>query len=151
MGLDIEASASGASTNLTQVSGLEITDFNGGGVLVDGASYVKLNDLFVGVMNVGSNILDEGNGSFGISFNGGSRDTLSGSVVAANQSTGVYVNAATSDTLTGDFIGTDVTGELSVDQNGKSLGNNGTGVFIGSVDLQHRESYRRRQQQRSGR
>ena len=93
---------------------------------------MKLNDPFVGVMNVGSNILDEGNGSFGISFNGGSRDTLSGSVVAANQSTGVYVNAATSDTLTGDFIGTDVTGELSVDQNGKSLGNNGTGVFIGS-------------------
>ena len=37
VGLDIEASASGASTNLTQVSGLEITDFNGGGVLVDGA------------------------------------------------------------------------------------------------------------------
>src|SRR5262249_12593598 len=48
----------------------------------------------------------------------------------ANQGPGVYLGAAANDTLSGDFIGTDVTGELAVDQNGHSLGNNGTGVMI---------------------
>ena len=129
-GLEIASSASGTATKPTQVSGLELTDFGDGGVTVEYASYVNLNDLFVGVTQQGSSFLDEGNGSYGVLLAGGSHDTLSGSVVSANQGTGVDLGAASYDTLTGDFIGTDVTGELALDQNGHSLGNNGIGVII---------------------
>ena len=129
-GLEIASSASGTATKPTQVSGLELTDFGDGGVTVEYASYVNLNDLFVGVTKQGASFLDEGNGSYGVLLAGGSHDTLSGSVVSANQGTGVDVGAASYDTLTGDFIGTDVTGELALDQNGHTLGNNGNGVTI---------------------
>ena len=129
-GLEIASSASGTATKPTQVSGLELTDFGDGGVTVEDASYVNLNDLFVGVTKQGASFLDEGNGSYGVLLAGGSHDTLSGSVVSANQGTGVYVGDASYDSLTGDFIGTDVTGELALDQNGNTLGNNGNGVMI---------------------
>jgi hypothetical protein len=129
-GLNIEPSASCTATKPTEVGGLEITDFCGGGVNVNHASYVKLNDLFIGVTKQGNGFRDQGNGRFGVLFAAGSHDTLSSSVVAANQNTDVYLGAASSDTLTGDFIGTDVTGESSVDQNGHSLGNTGNGVLI---------------------
>ena len=129
-GLEIASSASGTATKPTQFSGLELTDFGDGGVTVEYASYVNLNDLFVGVTKQGASFLDEGNGSYGVLLAGGSHDTLSGSVVSANQGTGVDLGAASYDTLTGDFVGTDVNGELALDQNGHTLGNNGNGVTI---------------------
>ena len=61
IGLDIESSASGTATQPTQVSGLEITGFQQGGVDVNDASYVSLNDLSVGVARQGSNVVDAPN------------------------------------------------------------------------------------------
>ena len=130
VGLDIQNSASGTATNPSQVSGLEITDFSAGGVNVDDASYVNLNALFVGITKVGSIILDEGNSHYGVQLYEGSNDTVTGCVVSANQGSGLIASDVSHAALTGDFIGTDATGELSVDQNGNSLGNNGTGVVI---------------------
>jgi hypothetical protein len=130
-GLLIQPSASGTATNPTQISGLMITDFGGGGVQVNEASYVKLSDLFVGVSVLGTNtIFAAGNGVFGVFFAAGSNDSLSGSVVSANQGNGVDLGRASNDTLSGDFIGTDATGKGSVDFYGTSLANAASGVAI---------------------
>jgi parallel beta-helix repeat protein len=133
VGLSVNPSASGFYNGTyytyTQVSGLQITNFSEGGVVVY-ASYVKLTDDFVGVLELKNNFIDNGNGNFGVIFYGGSHDTLSGSVVAGNHNVGVTISQSSYDVLTGDFIGTDVTGEDSLDLDGNSLGNQGDGVDI---------------------
>jgi hypothetical protein len=129
-GLDIVASTADSPSNPTLVSGLQITDFPQAGAFVNAASYVTLQDLFVGVTNASGNLVDAGNTGYGVEFYQGTHDTLGGSVVSANKGTGVLVSGASADTLSGDFIGTDVTGETSADQNNSSLGNAGVGVLI---------------------
>ena len=119
-GLDITNSASGSASNPTVVSGLQITDFSQAGVFIDAASYVTLQDLFVGVTTASGNLVDAGNSGFGVEFYQGSNDTLEGSVVSANNGDGVLVSDAAADMLTGDFIGTDMSGESSMDSNGKA-------------------------------
>ena len=141
VGLDIAEGASGTESDPTQVSGLDITDFAAGGVFVNVASYVQLSDLSVGVFEppnaaTGTPPVAAGNGSYGVYFYGrssadeGSYDTLSNSVVSANQGPGVQFSYASDDMLNGDFIGTDVTGELPMASNGQSLGNNGADVLF---------------------
>ena len=152
IGLEFASSASGTSKTPTEVSGLEITDFGEGGVLANGASYVELNDLFVGLTQTGSNVVALGKRPlttcrYGVEFSSGSHDTLSGSVVSANDGHGVIASDTSYTTLTGDFIGTDVTGQLELDSNGLSLGNTGDGVLIDvRRDLRHRDQNGRHQQ-----
>ena len=130
-GLDFQPSASGTASNPSQVSGLEITDFNGGGVEVNEASYVNLTDLVVGITELGtSGVLAEGNNVFGVFFAGGSHNTLTGSVVSANQGNGVDIAGSSDDTLSGDFIGTNPSGEYPTDVFNNSLGNAASGVAI---------------------
>ena len=114
------------------MSGLEVTDFAGGGAYLNGASYVSLEDLFVGTRESGGDYLAEGNTNYGVEFYEGSHDTLSGCVVSANNGNGVDLADTSDDTLSGDFIGTDVTAKRLADANGNTLGNAGSGVFISS-------------------
>ena len=109
-GLEFQKSASGTAATPIQVSGLVITDFAAGGVYLDDASYVSLENLFVGVTDAGGTLTGEGNSNDGVEFYEGSHDTLSGSVVSANRGTGVIVSDASAVTLTGDFIGTTLAG-----------------------------------------
>ncbi len=126
IGLNLDSSASGNT-----ISGLLITDFSGGGVLVNDASNVTLNDLVVGATEISGNIpVDAGNNIYGVYFLGGSNNTLSGSVVSANSGNGVQINDSSGDVLTGDFIGTDVSGMRQVDAFGNPLGNSYDGVAI---------------------
>ena len=130
-GFDFQPSASGTASNPSQVSGLEITDFNGGGVEVNEASYVNLTDLVVGITELGtSGVLAEGNNAFGLFFAGGSHNTLTGSVVSANQGNGVDIAGSSDDTLSGDFIGTNPSGKYPTDVFNNSLGNEASGVAI---------------------
>ena len=125
-GLDFTSLAAGST-----VSGLLITDFSAGGVIVNNAPNVTLSDLAVGVTEISGNIpVVAGNDCEGVYFLGGSNDTLSDSVVAANNGMGVQIQDASCDLISGDYIGTDVTGMRQVDAFGKSLGNACDGVYI---------------------
>ena len=125
-GLTLDNSASGST-----VSGLLITDFSDGGVLVNGASNVNLSDLVVGATEISGNIpVDAGNNVYGVFFLAGSNNTLSGSVVSANMGDGVQIDGESGDLLTSDFIGTDVNGMRQVDAFGNPLGNSYEGVAI---------------------
>ena len=77
-----------------------------------------------------------GNGTFGIEIRDqANNNTLSNLVIAGNTYNGVVINNSTGTTLTGSFIGTDATGNSSLDRNGVALGNGvagggGSGVVI---------------------
>jgi titin len=132
-GLDVETTASGTSAAPGLIRGLEITDFNGGAVSVQ-ASYFNLNTDYIGAVVIGTGTYVESNGVFGVQlFNGASHDTIANSTVAAtSRGSGVVITGSGTsyDTLSGDFIGTDPLGKFSVDVNGLSLGNSGSGVQI---------------------
>ena len=134
VGLQFQKSASGTATTPIQVSGLEITDFSGGvvspdgggGVFLDGASYVDLDSLTVGVRDPGYyNYVEEGDGNYGVEISQATEDILSTCVVSANHGPGVIVSDASDTTLSNDWIGTGAYGSLS-------LGNNGDGILIES-------------------
>ena len=139
IGLDIQS-------NHVTVEGLDVTDFNSGGILVDGGAYKNLafvdtlsND-WVG-LNLAANVA--GNGTFGVELRDGAfSNTLTNDVVAGNQYNGIVITGASSNNVVqGSFIGTDNTGVDVVDDPGNSLGNGvrgggGSGVVIngGSSD-----------------
>jgi hypothetical protein len=140
-GLDFVSSASGTAAQPTLASGLEITDFAQGGVFVDAASYVELEDLFVGVTTAGGNLAGAGNTGFGVEFYQGTHDTLSGSVVSANQRTGAIVSDTSYATLTGNFIGTDLIGKspLPNTQNGVLITNAAKNNTVGGTTAAARD------------
>ena len=122
--------ASGSS-----VSGLSITHFSDAGVALIDASNVDLSDLFVGLTETPSDIVVAGgNGTVGVSIDGGSGDQLSSSVVAAGSDVGVALVSTSGDTLTGDFIGTDTSGDQKTDSYTARLGNGGDGVWLSLAD-----------------
>ena len=147
-GLTLDNSASGST-----VSGLLITDFSDGGVLVNGASNVNLSDLVVGATEISGNIpVDAGNNVYGVFFLAGSNNTLSGSVVSANMGDGVQIDGESGDLLTGDFIGTDVNGMRQVDAFGNPLGNSYDGRrHLRRLDLQLGNRFGHRQQRQGHR
>ncbi len=143
VGLVLAQSASGTAARPTQVTGLEINAFAGGGASVT-ASYVQLASDSIGLTQTAGGFLDlvKANRTFGVQFLGGaSHDLLSRSVVAgtlpqsatANPSgSGVVITGAGTsyDTIDSDFIGTGAQGFGKADNNGVSLGNAYDGVII---------------------
>ena len=143
LGLDITASG-------TQVKALAIDGFNAGGVLIDNASNVVLNQDYVGIdpannamgIDVNGNIIYEGNGVYGVTIqseNGGTAtgDVLSSDVVSANSYNGIILSgtSTTKNVVSGTIIGSDNTGAAVVDDPGNALGNGqhgggGSGVVI---------------------
>jgi hypothetical protein len=118
------------------IKGLEITGFNGGGILDDnGNSNVFTNDV-IGLHVTGTLPRVIANGTFGVEIRDqANNNTLSNLVVAGNQFNGVVINNSTGTALTGSFIGTDSSGTASLDRNGVALGNGvsgggGSGVVI---------------------
>ena len=133
VGLDIQS-------NHVTVKGLDVMNFNGGGIVIDGGSnhtlaFVdNLTNDWVG-LNLAANVA--GNGTFGVELRDGAfSNTLTNDVVAGNQYNGIVITGS-SDTnvVQGSFIGTDNTGVDVVDDPGNSLGNGvsgggGSGVVI---------------------
>jgi len=114
LGLDVLAGASGS-----QVTGLEVTNFDGGGVLLDGASNVTLSGDYVGVHTLAVNgslryPVGHGNGVFGVELIHGSNfNTLSNDVISSNRYNGVVISTGSSyNTVVNSKIGTDTTGAL---------------------------------------
>jgi Right handed beta helix region len=118
------------------IKALEITDFNGGGILDDnGNANVFTNDV-IGLHVVTNLPSVQPNGTFGIEI----RDQANGNmisnvVVAGNQYNGIVINNSMNNTVTASDIGTDATGEDSLDRNAVALGNGvsgggGSGIVI---------------------
>ena len=118
------------------IKALEITDFNGGGILDDnGNANVFTNDV-VGLHVVTGLARVAANGTFGIEIRDQANgNTISNVVVAGNQYNGIVINNSVNNTVTASDIGTDATGEDSLDRNGVALGNGvsgggGSGIVI---------------------
>ncbi len=118
------------------IKGLEITDFSGGGILDDnGNANVFTNDV-LGLHVVTNLPRVAANGTFGIEIRDQANgNTISNVVVAGNQYNGIVINNSMNNTVTGSDIGTDATGEDSLDRNGLALGNGvygggGSGIVI---------------------
>ena len=120
VGLDLPSAASGST-----VKGLAITDFSGGGLLLDGASNVTVTDDYVGLVNLSTGAVAHGNSAFGVELEAGANhNTLSSDVVSGNNADGIVLTGAgtNSNTVLGSFLGTDPTGEKSLP--------NSWGVFV---------------------
>ncbi len=118
------------------IKALEITDFNGGGILDDnGNANVFTNDV-IGLHVVTNLPRVAPNGTFGIEIRDQANgNTISNVVVAGNQYNGIVINNSINNTVTASDIGTDATGEDSLDRNGVALGNGvsgggGSGIVI---------------------
>jgi hypothetical protein len=130
-GFVIASTASGTAAAHATITGLEITDFGGGGVSVQ-ANEFDLNTDYIGVGFLETSINAFGNGLFGIEFsNGASDDRIIATTVAATTGNGVVITGSgtSNDALTGDFIGTDPTGNMPFLLDG-SAANTGSGVVI---------------------
>ena len=123
------------------IKALEITDFSGGGILDDnGNANVFTNDV-IGLHVVTDLPRVAPNGTFGIEIRDQANgNTISNVVVAGNQYNGIVINNSMNNTVTASDIGTDSTGEDSLDRNGVALGNGVSGgggsgiVFNGSAN-----------------
>jgi hypothetical protein len=128
VGLDVESSASGSSFH-----GLAITDFSGGGMLVNGASNVDIVNDDIGLVQTGTGVVAQGNGVFGVELeNGANYDSLAGDVVSGQTGNGIVITGSgTMTNMVEDTeIGTDLSGMTGVDFAGKSLANTEGGVTI---------------------
>jgi hypothetical protein len=128
VGLDVTASASGSSFH-----GLAITDFSGGGMLVDGASNVAITNDDIGLVQNSMGDFAHGNGVFGVEFDdGASGDGLAGDVISGQAGNGVvFTGTGTMNNVVEDSeIGTDPTGMTGVDSANNSLANTESGVAI---------------------
>jgi titin len=108
VGLDLTAAASGST-----LTGLAVTDFSGGGVLLNGAANVTLNVDDVGLVNLSTGAVAHGNSAFGVELAGGANhDTLSNDVISGNNADGVVLTGSgtNSNTVKGSFLGTDPSG-----------------------------------------
>jgi parallel beta-helix repeat protein len=118
------------------IKGLEITGFNAGGIyLNNGNGDVFTNDI-IGLHYNGTLPRVAANGTFGIELTNQSNGiTISHVVVAGNQYNGIVLNNSMNDTVTASDIGTDLSGEDSLDRNAVALGNGvsgggGSGIVI---------------------
>jgi parallel beta-helix repeat protein len=137
VGLTFNSQASGS-----RVSGLEVGDFNGGGILLSGASNVMLDNDWVGAYTLTRSgtplyTTTHGNGTYGVELAyGADYNTLTNDVVSANQYNGVVVMAGSNgNTISNSKIGTDPTGNYATSLPGVSFGNGqvgggGSGVVI---------------------
>jgi hypothetical protein len=134
IGLNFAPSASGS-----RVFNLTVTDFNGGGIQVNGASNVTLDHdrigVTVGAFGSGWLTTPYGNGTFGVELVGSSSDTLNDDVISANTYNGVVIMGGSSrDIVENSMIGTDFTGSTTY-YSPTGLGNGiagggGSGVVI---------------------
>jgi titin len=118
------------------IKALEITDFDGGGILDDnGNANVFTNDV-IGLHVVTGLARVASNGTFGIEIRDQANgNTISNVVVAGNRYNGIVVNNSMNNTVTGSEIGSDASGEASLDRNGLALGNGvlgggGSGIVV---------------------
>jgi len=121
-----------AASNST-IKGLSVTDFSGGGILVDAASNVSITGDDIGLVPLTAGVAVHGNSGFGVELEGGANhNTLNGDVVSGQSGNGVVLLGAgtSNNTVEASEIGTDPTGTSSVDHNGASLKNSGNGVAI---------------------
>ena len=121
-------------------AGNVISGNTGVGILVasDGDGPASSNLVvgnFIGTDATGKLAL--GNTSDGVQVTDASNNMVGGSVItarnviSANGGNGVLVqNSASSNVIAGNYIGADVTGDIGVDTNGKSLGNSKDGVKL---------------------
>jgi titin len=108
IGLILPSAASGST-----IKGLVVTDFAGGGVLLNAAANVTLTVDDLGLVNLSTGAVAHGNSAFGIELaNGANHDTLSNDVISGNNADGVVVTGSgtNSNTVTGSFLGTDPSG-----------------------------------------
>ena len=122
------------------INGLEITGFNGGGILDDNGNSQHLQQRRNRApRRHGPAPRRIGNGTFGIEIRDqANNNTLSNLVVAGNMYNGVVINNSTGNTLTASFIGTDASGTASLDRNGTPLGNGvagggGSGIVVNAT------------------
>ena len=110
------------------IKGLEVTGWSGGGIYDNnGTNDVFTNDI-IGLHYNGTLPRDAGNGTFGIELTDqANNNTISSVVVAGNQYNGIVINNSTNNTVASSVIGTDLTGEDSLDRNGAALGNGVSG------------------------
>ena len=128
VGIEVASSASGSA-----IRGLSITDFSGGGVQVNGASNVAIVNDDIGLVQLSTGVVVQGNGVFGVELeNGATDDGLADDVVSGQMGNGVdIVGSGTMDNLVmSSEIGTDPTGMTGVDSAGNSLANTQSGVAI---------------------
>ncbi|QEH35757.1 hypothetical protein OJF2_43140 [Aquisphaera giovannonii] len=110
------------------IKGLEITGFDGGGIYVNnGSGDVFTNDV-VGLHYSGGLPRVVGNVTYGITLtNQANGNTISNVVVAGTRYNGIIITNSMNNTVTASDIGTDLTGEDSLDRNGVALGNGAAG------------------------
>ncbi len=128
VGLDVTSSASGSSFH-----GLSITDFSGGGMLVDAASNVAIVNDDIGLVQNSVGDFAHGNGVFGVEFEDGANNNgLGNDVISGQAGNGVvFAGSGTSNNSVVDSeIGTDPSGTTGVDSAGHSLANTWSGVAI---------------------
>ena len=111
---------------------LDGIDFSNAAATAD-ISNITISNNFVGTDVTGEQSL--GNGSVGINLFVNSAQSISGllvsnNVIAGNGGAGLYLKNVNNVSFTGNFIGTDASGEESVDGSAVSFGNAGDGVSI---------------------
>jgi|GEM_PF-2965824 len=116
---------------------LDGIDFSNASATAD-ISNITISNNFVGTDVTGEQSL--GNGSVGINLFVNSAQSISGllvsnNVIAGSGGAGLYLKNVNNVSFTGNFIGTDASGEESVDGSGVSFGNVGDGVSINGVSM----------------
>lgn len=127
---------SGASGSV--VKGVEVTDFQGTGLVFAGVSNITLTNDTVGVQveSVDGYQRDVVMANdVGVEFGTSSGDTINDVTIAGNWLDGLRLFDTSNSTVENSFIGTDPTGTLHTDNDGVSLGNGGqdnygTGLYI---------------------
>jgi parallel beta-helix repeat protein len=120
VGLNLTASAAGST-----VKGLDIQDFSGSGVLINGGSADTITDDLIGLTAAGTAAAS--NGGDGVTIEGNAaKNTISADVISGNIGSGIDITGSgtTGNVVTGTLIGTNVQGAHAVPNNG------GAGVFI---------------------
>jgi titin len=120
VGLNLTSAASGST-----IKGLSVTDFSGGGVLLNGAANVTVAVDDVGLVNLSTGAVAHGNSAFGVELEGGANhDTLTNDVISGNNADGVVLTGSgtNSNTIQGSYLGTDPSGLHSLP--------NAWGIFV---------------------
>jgi streptogramin lyase len=117
------------------VQGLDLSNFNGNGIVLQGGSNNVVQGNYIGTDTTGT--IARGNGQNGIVIYGGSHanrvgtngdgvgDTAERNIISGNQGQGVLISDAWTNrnVVAGNYIGTDVTGKVG-------LGNRASGIWI---------------------
>ena len=131
------------SSNVT-IKGFAINRFALNGIdFSDAAASADISNITISNNFVGTDVTGEqslGNGSVGINLFVNSAQSISGllvsnNVIAGNGGAGLYLKNVNNVSFTGNFIGTDASGEESVDGLDVSFGNVGDGVSINGASM----------------